>query len=229
MHNGTKLTGIIGHVNKELNSVELARIEFEKNLEEDPNNEWLKRVIAGLKMAEQSLQRLEAIENAKSSEFKIVNYKGQYYLKINVNDDEATQIQLPLLEDEIKDVQLAIDKFKQINLANPSEALECLEDIYRNGVFISGYDASGKQYPTNISPETNKSISEQCETIKQALLKAQEQEELLDYITGFIDDVEISDNGVCYVSFENDTPYLDCIEMDEDHYNKFKKIKESQR
>ena len=36
-------------MSKELDSVELARIEFEKDLEDDCNNEWLKRVIAGLK------------------------------------------------------------------------------------------------------------------------------------------------------------------------------------
>jgi hypothetical protein len=158
--NGTKLTGEIGHINKELSSVELARIEFEKNLEEDPNNEWLKRVIAGLKMAEQSLRRLEVIENAK-----------------------------------------------------PCEAMGCLKRVWNDVNTQNNFRQDFK----------NLTI------VENYILKAQEQEELLSYITGFIDDVEISDNGVCYVSFENNTPYLDCIEMDEDHYNKFKKIKESQK
>ncbi len=46
-------------MSKELDSVELARIEFEKNLEEDPNNEWLKRLISGLKLAEQALTKTQ--------------------------------------------------------------------------------------------------------------------------------------------------------------------------
>lgn len=55
-------------MSKELDSVELVRIEFEKELEDDPNNEWLKRRIEGLKMAEQSLLELEAIKEAAPSE-----------------------------------------------------------------------------------------------------------------------------------------------------------------
>lgn len=50
--------------------------------------------------------------------------------------------------------------------------------------------------------------------------------ELIDYIAKFIANVEISDSGIYYVSFKNNTPYLDCIEIDKDHYNKFKKLKE---
>ncbi len=158
--NGTKLTGIIGHVNKELSSVELARIEFEKNLEDDPNNEWLKRLIAGLKMAEQSLQHLEAIENTKLSD--VMGCLKRVWNDINNQND---------FRQDFKDLTI----------------------------------------------------------VENYILKTQEQEELLGYITRFIDDVEISDNGVCYVSFKNNTPYLDCIEMDKEHYNKFKKIKESQK
>ena len=65
-----------------------------------------------------------------------------------------------------------------IKTANTSEALECLEDIYRNGVFISEVSFE-KQHPTNISPETNKSIDVQCNTIKQALLNAEKDEKII--------------------------------------------------
>lgn len=54
-----------------------------------------------------------------------------------------------------------------------------------------------------------------------------EKEELFDYLIKFIKNVEFSDNGIYYVSFKNNTPYLDCIEIDKEHYNKFKKLKES--
>lgn len=45
---------------KDIEELELAIIEFEKELEEDYNNEWLKRVIAGMKSCK---QRLEEIDN----------------------------------------------------------------------------------------------------------------------------------------------------------------------
>ena len=124
-----------------------------------------------VRLLQQALQRLEAIDNAKPSEFKIVNYKGQYYLQINVNDDEATQIQLPLLEDEIKDVQLAINKFKQINQAKPSEALESWNKI---GDILNKY-CNDKGLKFNDSYN----IGQELQIIKQALLKAQEQEKVL--------------------------------------------------
>ena len=64
-------------------------------------------------------------------------------------------------------------------------------------------------------------------TIKNYILKAQEQEQMLNYLMKFVKDVTASDNGEYYISFKNDTPYLDCIEIDKEHYNKFKNLKES--
>lgn len=52
-------------VSKELEALEKGIIEFEKDLEDDCNNEWLKRVVAGMKKC---YQRLEAIDNANPSE-----------------------------------------------------------------------------------------------------------------------------------------------------------------
>lgn len=73
-------------MSKELDSVELARIEFEKHLEDDPNNEWLKRLIKGLKMAEQSLQRLETIDNAKPSQ--ALEELGQVIEEITIGNND---------------------------------------------------------------------------------------------------------------------------------------------
>jgi len=83
---------------------------------------------------------------------------------------------------DVETIEQALTELQAIKEANPSEALKCLKDIYRNGVFISDYDALGKQHATNISPETNKSISEQCNTIKQALLKAEKLEKVLEIL-----------------------------------------------
>ena len=78
-----------------------------------------------------------------------------------------------------------------IDNAKPSEALKCLEDIYRNAVFVKKEYASEPVHNSSYSGhyklfgeswETHKTISEQCTTIKQALIKAQEKEELLEII-----------------------------------------------
>lgn len=52
-------------MSKELEALERGIIEFEKDLEYDCNNEWLKRVVAGMKKC---YQRLADIDNAKPSE-----------------------------------------------------------------------------------------------------------------------------------------------------------------
>ena len=83
-------------------------------------------------------------------------------------------------------IEEALQRLESIDNAEPSEALECLEDIYRNGVFISEVSFE-KQHPTNISPETNKSISVQCDTIKQALINAQREHKALDLLMQELD------------------------------------------
>ena len=52
-------------MSKELDALERGILEFEKELEDDCNNEWLKRVVAGMKKC---YQRLESIDNAKPNE-----------------------------------------------------------------------------------------------------------------------------------------------------------------
>ena len=99
-------------MSKELDELERGIIEFEKVLEDDCNNEWLKRVVAGMKKC---YQRLEAIDTA-----------------------------------------------------NPSEALECLEKPIIRFARTSE-DIDFKDY-------------EEYDTIKQSLLKAQEQEKVLEII-----------------------------------------------
>lgn len=82
-----------------------------------------------------------------------------------------------------KIIKQALERLEAIDNANSSKALECLEDIYRNAVFINEKQEIQNKHKIFIeSPETNKTISEQCNTIKQALLKAQEQKRVLNII-----------------------------------------------
>lgn len=116
---------------KELDSVELARIEFEKNLEDDPNNEWLKRLIKGLNMAEQSLHRLEEIENANSSQ-ALENLKQQAIafehseLAIKVANENYTTIKQALLKAQEQEKVLKIIKEKEVDFytLTDSDALD---------------------------------------------------------------------------------------------------------
>ena len=55
-----------------------------------------------------------------------------------------------------------------------------------------------------------------------------DKEELFDYIARFITNIKASDDNFYYISFKNDTPYLDCIEIDKDYYNRLKRFKQFQ-
>lgn len=64
-------------------SLDRAIIEFEKHLEDDPNNEWLKREIEGLKLARRALERLDKYEIilSKNRLTKKGGVEGSYVLK----------------------------------------------------------------------------------------------------------------------------------------------------
>lgn len=68
-----------------------------------------------------------------------------------------------------------------------TKALECLEDIYRNAVFVKKEYSSEPVHNSSYSGhyklfgeswETHKTISEQCTTIKQALIQAENDHNL---------------------------------------------------
>lgn len=73
----------------------------------------------------------------------------------------------------------ALTELKQINEAKPSEALECLEKL--KNYAKSDLD-SIPQYFYDLCVKKNKEIDNIVENIKQALLKAQEQEKVLEII-----------------------------------------------
>lgn len=49
--------------------------------------------------------------------------------------------------------------------------------------------------------------------------------ELFMYITSFIDNIDKSDSGDYTISFRNESFWLNCIKIDEKHYNKFLELK----
>ena len=61
-------------------------------------------------------------------------------------------------------------------------------------------------------------------------MKNNEKEELFDYLMQFVKNVEYVDYAnYYYMSFNNDTPLLDCIKIDKEHFEKIKKYKEEQK
>ena len=74
-------------MSKELEALERGIIEFEKDLEDDCNNEWLKRVVAGMKKC---YQRLEAIDNLMK--------------KYEIEDIEDLEVILADYDDMAKDI-----------------------------------------------------------------------------------------------------------------------------
>ena len=93
---------------------------------------------------------------------------------------------------------------------NFSEALECVDDIYFNAVFVKKegqtvFDSHHKLFGE--SPETHKTISEQCSTIKQALLTVQNQNKV---IVALKKHFILEDKGI--EKYNNKTKYLIKIE-----------------
>lgn len=85
-------------------------------------------------------------------------------------------------EDDCKLVDEALERLESIDNSNPSEALECLEKL--KGMEISSMPFSD-EYGTQevdlndirkVGSQLNTDFREYTATIKQALLKAQEQE-----------------------------------------------------
>lgn len=101
------------------------------------------------------LEALEKLWNiARNDEF---GYNGR-------TEKQCNEFNNKLLE--LKNIiEQALQRLKSIDNANPSEALECLEYLYRNSI---GY----------INIVRNKDYN----TIKQFLIKAQEQEKVLEII-----------------------------------------------
>lgn len=111
---------------------------------------------------------------------KIVNYDKGNLLQINVQDDEFTIIQLPLLDDEVDDVKAVIDKMNNaltelqaIKEAKP-ETLEWLnQQIQRLNDDLQHYTMVEKDKA--IEYQISEDLKE-LNTIKASLLKAEKLE-----------------------------------------------------
>ena len=61
-----------------LEALELAILEYKKDLEEDSNNQWVKNVLQGLKEVKQDLERLEELK-------KVIKFLSKYFEVDKVN------------------------------------------------------------------------------------------------------------------------------------------------
>ena len=84
-----------------------------------------------------------------------------------------TEREIEIFRRRLKQV---LDYLKAIDNSNPSEALECIESL-RQECKSTYFDENGKQWWT-----TDKNKDYRCNTIKQAFLKAQKQEKVLEII-----------------------------------------------
>ena len=87
---------------KELDALERGIIEFEKNLEDDPNNEWLKRTIAGMKKCYSLLKAQEqekVLEIINEKEVNISSLKAYDLEEYNmIYENKLTQEEFDLLK-----------------------------------------------------------------------------------------------------------------------------------
>ena len=98
-------------MSKDLEELERGILEFEKELEDDCNNEWLKRVIAGMKKC---YQRLQSIDNSNPSEAlkeleQMREYGNHFWVADKVNKSYITIKEYILkaqeLEKELKETE----------------------------------------------------------------------------------------------------------------------------
>ena len=65
-------------------ALKLAILEYEKDLENDENNQWVKNVLKGLKKSQQDLDRLEKLE--KVIKFLKLNFDISLDSKLRISD-----------------------------------------------------------------------------------------------------------------------------------------------
>lgn len=105
---------------------------------------------------------------------RIKNQLFGYFKGAEVRADDIEDYEKLIFEP----VKQALLELKAIKESEPSEALKCIDDIYLNAVFVKKegqtvFDSHYKLFGE--SPETHKTISEQCSIIKQFILKVQSQ------------------------------------------------------
>lgn len=66
-------------------ALKLAILEYEKDLENDENNQWVKNVLKGLKKCQQDLDQLEKLK--KVIDFLKLNFNMSLDSKLRISDD----------------------------------------------------------------------------------------------------------------------------------------------
>lgn len=85
-------------------SLKLAILEYEKDLETDKNNQWVKNVLKGLKKCEQDLERLEELEKENQKLKEIIKANFGYEKGFTYCDQVYFNYNAPVMEEEIKEV-----------------------------------------------------------------------------------------------------------------------------
>lgn len=117
-------------MSKELEALERGIIEFEKELEDDCNNEWLKRVVAGMK---ECYARLKAIENAKPSEaLEYVDMLKEDGCITTLYQGKALEtIRQALLKAQEQENKIKILEYKNNLLKKNAEYVEIISEQYK--------------------------------------------------------------------------------------------------
>ena len=144
-------------------------------------------LIEDYEVVERALHRLEAIDNSNPSEalksLKELRTIANMYCSFNGTQCEHNKELANIIEQ-------ALHRLEEIDNANPSEALECLERIDNTLCLnnIKGKLEFGIDTEEHTDCDSVIGMTEDLETIKQALLKAQEPKQYLKW-----EDLEFSE------------------------------------
>ena len=89
-------------------ALKLTILEYEKDLEFDENNQWVKNVLKGLKECQKDLDRLEKLEKTfeilkKSLLLSVVEIRGYYYVCAHDNNYFMKKEEADLIKEVIED------------------------------------------------------------------------------------------------------------------------------
>ena len=70
-------------------------------------------------------------------------------------------------------------------------------------------------------------IDPSFERTKGSLNSEEQKAQMFDYLMQSVRRID-NEREVYYISFNNDTPWLDCIKIDKEHYEKIKKLKDGE-
>ena len=106
-----------------------------------------------------------------------------------------------------------MEKEKINSVSDAIESIRTLDEWYYNG---------DSNCPLKNCPQW---VIDEGKEATDYLYNIEQKAQMFDYLMQFVKTID-NEREKYVISFNNDTPFLDCIEIDKEHYEKIKELKE---